>query len=142
MSADARIEKPIICWSNNQPAGRLVPSLVNKRWGYEEIFMNGESISTDKQEGYCMKAIHIAPGCRTSKHLHICKAESMYVSQGELTLRYTATDGTPGEKILTKGQAFCIPPGFQHQLCAGTEELILLEASTPDSPNDSIRVEL
>jgi mannose-6-phosphate isomerase-like protein (cupin superfamily) len=114
-------------------AGQVQPWETFKRWGKEETYFNNE---------YCLKVITINPSESTSMHFHIEKHESLLVIKGKLTLKYNDGKGGVGEDILEPGDAFIIPPGFQHRLCAGSTGVVIVEASTYDNRKDSIRVSL
>lgn len=116
-------------------SGLAMPQLVEKRWGYELIYINSED--------YCMKQLVIRAGQSTSMHFHVHKHETLVVVQGKLTLSYN--DGVSGHVttlLVPKDNAWVVAPGFQHQLTAGDEDVVLIEASTTDNPIDSVRVNL
>ncbi len=123
-----------------QEAGLSEPLLVEKRWGTEHIFINGEGTSTRHETGYCMKEIRIKQDHETSLHFHLHKHETIYVVDGTLVIDWNDGTGGSGATALGRGSAFVIPPGFQHKLRAPYNDVTLLEASTIDDPNDSIRV--
>jgi mannose-6-phosphate isomerase-like protein (cupin superfamily) len=116
-------------------SGLAMPQLVEKRWGYELIYINTED--------YCMKQLVIRAGKSTSMHFHVHKHETLTVVQGELHLSYK--DGISEhvhQAIVPKDNAWVVAPGFQHQLTAGETDLVLIEASTTDNSIDSVRVNL
>jgi len=120
---------------NSELSGLAMPKLVEKRWGYELIYINSND--------YCMKQLVIRAGQSTSMHFHVCKHETLTVVKGELYLSYK--DGISEQVhqvIVPKDNAWVVAPGFQHQLTAGTEDLVLIEASTTDNSIDSVRVNL
>lgn len=124
-------------------AGLTDGVFVEKRWGHERIFINGAGESTDKLNSYCMKEIFIRKNNCTSEHVHVNKHETLYVVSGILTFCYRDGEGSdPLQKLVAPGQAVVVPPGLIHRLCAWdtTEDVLIIEASTPDSPDDSIRV--
>jgi len=123
-------------------AGKAIPTIVEKRWGKENIYINGDGYDSAGITNYCMKAIYIDPNSETSMHFHIRKHETLLVVSGKLLLEYLDGKGAGGVVELLPGDAFIVPPGFQHRLCALEEEVLLIEASTPDDPQDSIRVSL
>lgn len=122
-----------VATSVREPAGLAMAELVGKRWGQEIIYINGS---------YCMKRIEIKEGHATSMHFHVHKHETLLVTEGVLTLRYK--DGRGNDRLLDikPGEAFVVPPGFQHKLCADTSDVVLIEASTYDDKEDSIRVHM
>lgn len=109
------------------------PEIVTKRWGSEEIYINHH---------YCMKRITINAFCKTSMHFHIEKHETIYVQQGLLKLSYRDSEARTHVVVLSPGDAIVIPPGFQHQLEALDERTVLIEASTFDQKEDSVRVSM
>ncbi len=137
-----QIEHPIFIW--NQIGGLITPAIVDKRWGNEQIYINNDVHDTKQTSTYCMKKIVILAGCETSSHFHINKHETLMVIDGSLLVQYKNGDGSPDQFIhLTPGEAFCIPPGLIHKLIADQElGCIIVEASTPDEPTDSIRVSM
>lgn len=126
-----KLENPVQTVHNQ--AGRSIPTVVEKRWGRELTYWNNS---------YCMKRLEINPQCRGSMHFHVHKHETLQVVQGNLTIEYNDGKGGSDYVVLHPGDAYVIPPGFQHRLCAGTELVVLIEASTYDDVEDSIRVAL
>lgn len=122
-----------VALSVTQPAGIAMPQLVTKRWGHELIFIN---------ESYCMKELLINEGHSTSMHFHVLKHETLLVTQGVLTLRYKDGKGGDHSMDIPAGTAFVVPQGFQHKLCARQGVVKLVEASTYDQTEDSVRVHL
>ena len=100
---------------------------VVKPWGYEEIWAH-----TDKYVG---KLLHIRKGSRLSIQYHEIKEETIYVLEGILTL---LTDKDRFD--LPPGSVYHIPPGSMHRFTASTEDVILIEVSTPEL-EDIVRVE-
>jgi len=116
----------------NRPGGRAKPAPPTlKRWGQEETFFNEE---------YCCKKLTILPNKQTSSHFHIVKHETLYVTQGCLTIHWQDRDCNEKHTFLPAGSAFIIPPGMIHRLSAKDSTVIVLESSTFDNPEDSIRV--
>jgi D-lyxose ketol-isomerase len=126
---------------SNPETGIIKPVLVSKRWGHEKIFVNGDAVDTKGLGSYCMKEIFISHGNCTSMHFHVNKSETLYIADGILTVLYNdGKSGSKAEIVLRKNDALQIPPGFQHQLCAWDGDVVIIEASTPDDPQDSFRV--
>lgn len=121
-------------------AGVVIPANIHKRWGHEKVFVNGEYHDTRNTNRYCMKELVLNGNESTSMHFHINKHETLYVIEGTLTLRFNDGNGGVGNIDLEAGSAFLVPPGFQHQLCAWNGPVRIMEASTPDSSVDSVRV--
>lgn len=116
-----------------EPAGLAMPQQVDKRWGHELIFINRE---------YCMKQLTINHGHCTSMHFHVHKHETLLVVHGVLTLEYKDGKGNDHSVDIAEGNAFVVPPGFQHKLCARDGLVKLVEASTYDMSEDSVRVHM
>ena len=115
-------------------AGLAMPQRVHKRWGWEDIYINDIM--------YCMKRLYIKAGCQTSMHFHVIKHETLLVSSGTLTLSYKDGRGCNHTVLLPEGEAFVVPPGLQHQLIATDTDVMLIEASSTDHKEDSIRVHM
>jgi mannose-6-phosphate isomerase-like protein (cupin superfamily) len=116
------------------PAGLAIPQRVEKRWGWEDIYINWRE--------YCMKRLYIKAGHDTSMHFHVDKHETLLVVEGVLTLSYKDGKGGDHRVLIPRGEAFVVPPGFQHKLIATTTDVTLIEASTMDDTEDSIRVHI
>lgn len=117
------------------PAGerayRVEPSHTDKWWGYEKTYHNDEK--------YCQKLLFMKSGGATSMHFHVKKHETLLVTNGTLTFSYIWNKETTVIK-LEEGEAFCVPPGFVHKLSAEDGDVSIVEASTYDSADDSIRI--
>ena len=111
-------------------AGRSMPRYVEKSWGYELIYKNDEQ--------YCCKLLHFDEGA-TSMHFHVIKHETLVVTKGLLTVEYIINKETKCVKI-PKGCALVVCPGFPHRLMALDGEVELMEASTEDYADDSVRI--
>lgn len=111
---------------------RLHPIVINKTWGEERIFHNAD---------YCSKCLIIAPGQSTSFHYHPVKDETMTIVSGSAQIKigdyinYT-------EYFLSELDSIRIPPGVCHKIynSSNSNKLIILESSTHDDFNDSIRI--
>lgn len=112
-------------------SGTVLPLVVPKTWGEERHYQNNDL--------YCSKLLIINPGKATSMHFHIDKHETMLVVAGQLAIdmiinkEYTTMTVGPWK-------AFVIAPGLPHSLRALSEEVRLIESSTPDHDDDSIRI--
>lgn len=115
-------------------SGLAMPKLVEKRWGHEIIYKNDSD--------YCMKLIHIKKDCQTSMHFHVDKHETLLVTAGVLLLKYQDRVGKKFEILLKPNTAWIVSPGFAHQLVAHEDDVTLVEASTLDTPDDSVRIHL
>ena len=146
-------------WSNLDPhvaviqqiagdeAGQAMPKRVEKTWGYELHYRNDDK--------YCMKLLHFnGPPVdldnqsvldiadtrwATSMHFHVIKHETLLVTRGTLTLELIVNKITYVYK-LTEGQAWVICPGHVHRLSAIDGPVDLIEASTQDFEDDSVRI--
>lgn len=112
-------------------SGYCVPLRINKTWGYELIYQN--------QELYCCKLLHINPNSSCSYHLHLEKHETLTVTKGTLYID-SIINKEPKLFVVNPGQSFVIAPGFIHSLRAESEEVELIESSTPSYDTDSIRI--
>ncbi len=112
-------------------AGTVVPQLIRKRWGTEMIFFNKD---------YCMKMITINQDQNTSMHVHMGKHETLLCTSGRLGIDYLDANARVTSIVLGPGEAFVVCPGLPHRLIAVGTETILVESSTHDSSQDSIRI--
>lgn len=112
-------------------AGMAVPRVVDKWWGHELHYMNDEH--------YCMKMLTIVHGGATSMHFHVQKHETILVVAGILTLA-TIVDKKTTYRRLQAGQAIVVAPGYVHRLIAAEGDVTLVEASTYDREDDSVRI--
>ncbi len=105
--------------------------LIKKPWGSEYIIFEGD---------YVMKEICINPGQRLSLQYHEVKHETIYVTEGKLTL-VTEKLGGLNSQILEDEEYFVIDVGMKHRFENNTDKLVvLIEASTPHL-DDVIRIE-
>jgi D-lyxose ketol-isomerase len=118
----------------NRVAGLANPGRTEKRWGWELTYMNSED--------YCMKMLYIRANSYTSMHFHVKKHETLLVTEGELLLKYKNKVGIEKEIVIPRNHAWVVCPGFQHQLVAYHGDVCIIEASTKDLTNDSVRVHL
>ena len=123
------ISKPIFV--NDSVAGLTYDFRQNKWWGFELTYRN-----TDK---YCAKLLHFNEHGHTSMHFHVNKTETLIVVHGVLTLEYIDNKVLSVVR-LAPFSAWHIPPGHPHRLIAAEGPLTLIEASTFDTPEDSIRI--
>jgi quercetin dioxygenase-like cupin family protein len=107
------------------------PQVVNKGWGSELIFANGE---------YCGKLLRFNKGGKSSMHFHVHKRETWYVSKGSLMLTtINPADAECSSRVISEGDVIENIPGHPHQLEA-IEESIIFEVSTRDFEGDSYRI--
>jgi len=111
-------------------AGKAIPRYVEKTWGHELIYYNDGD--------YCMKVLQMDGGA-TSTHFHVSKHETLLVVSGTLTLE-TIVNKVVTRRKLEKGVAWVICPGYVHKLIAEDGPVTLVEASTYDHEDDSIRI--
>ena len=123
-------------------AGQAMPKRVEKTWGYELHYRNDDN--------YCMKWLHFdGPYTETvdmqdtqvasSMHFHVLKHETLLVVSGTLTLELIINKKTIVHK-LSPGHAWVVCPGHIHRLSAIEGPVDLIEASTKDHDDDSVRV--
>lgn len=107
--------------------------LVEKPWGFEEIW-----IETEK---YVAKKLFIKKGHRLSLQYHERKDETIKVLEGTLLCCYLPREGGEYRKdTLEKGETFRVYPGMVHRFCAIDKDVSLLEVSTPEL-HDIVRLE-
>lgn len=113
------------------------PRLVLKKWGTEEIIVNGD---------YCGKRLTVMPGYACSIHYHVTKTETFFVLDGRLALELYESfqkEVAPkpiGCKLLRAGRSLTIKPLTPHRFWAYSEPVRFLEFSTTDVAEDSIRL--
>jgi len=104
---------------------------IGKTWGYERTFYNAE---------YCLKELgFVGPGKETSMHFHLDKHETLYVVSGRLDIEYIV-DKLTHRRRLSSGMTFVVPRGLPHKLIVIDTPTIVIEGSTFDFPDDSIRI--
>jgi mannose-6-phosphate isomerase-like protein (cupin superfamily) len=116
---------------NGMCSGIAIPKKVEKWWGYELHYHNDDL--------YCMKWLHFEHGGATSLHFHVGKHETLLVISGTLTVE-TVYDKETQYRRLGPGTALVIVPGFTHRLIAGEGPVDVIEASTEDHEDDSVRI--
>lgn len=117
---------------NTMPAGCSSPSRSEKWWGFELTYFNDPSY-------YTMKVLHFNNAGHTSMHYHIDKHETLLVVSGVLTLE-TLFNKERNYYRLGPGTAWIVPPGYAHRLIAAEGPVTLVESSTYDTKEDSIRL--
>jgi len=106
-------------------------TVVNKPWGYEEIFAHTPS--------YVGKILFIRKGEALSLQYHEVKEETLRVLDGELEL-VTGSDVDHLEShFLAAGAVFHVSPGVLHRMVAAAD-CTLLEVST-NHLDDVVRLE-
>ena len=105
--------------------------LVDKPWGYEEIFANTPS--------YVGKILFIRQGEALSLQYHEIKEETLRVLDGELELVTGGDIDHLESHQLGPGAVFHISPGVLHRMVA-TADCRLLEVST-NHLDDVVRLE-
>lgn len=116
---------------NGVAGGLAIPKRVDKWWGYELHYSNDER--------YCMKLLHFEKDGHTSMHYHVGKHETLLVTSGILKLEILF-DKKKEVYTLTPGQAWVIQPGLAHRLVAVDGPLDVVESSTIDHVDDSVRI--
>lgn len=121
----------------------MKPSIINKPWGWEEVWGNVPG-------KYLGKTIHINMNNRLSLQYHKEKEETIYVIRGILTLitkEWQEDDGRMPNSYsvdvkhkLGPGECYHISPGKIHRFCAEKGDVVLAEVSTY-FPDDVIRIE-
>jgi len=116
---------------NGDVGGKAMPKKVDKWWGYELHYKNDEE--------YCMKLLCLKQGGHTSMHFHVGKHETLLVTKGTLTLM-TISDKVEKTYLVPEGVAWVVCPGYTHRLKAVHGEVHIVEASTYDREDDSVRI--
>jgi mannose-6-phosphate isomerase-like protein (cupin superfamily) len=107
--------------------------IVKKGWGLEIHLVNNEK--------YCLKYLVFFKGRKFSWHKHIFKQELWFCMWGKLECVINSEDGEFFDYFLFKaGDKIEIKQNVEHQLMAITNSIII-EVSTTDFPEDSIRIE-
>ena len=101
--------------------------IVEKPWGYEEIWAETDS--------YVAKKIFIKKGHKLSKQYHKVKEETVYVLEGNLRLQLEEH-----ARLMVLGESYHITPGTIHRFCADINDVALMEVSTPHL-DDVVRLE-
>jgi len=100
---------------------------VEKLWGWEDIICN---------DIYCMKMLHLNPGFQSSLHMHPIKDETFLVVDGCCDLE---VDGAIRRMVPTSSHH--LMPGVPHRFWAVNGPCTIVEASTPHSDDDVVRLE-
>jgi mannose-6-phosphate isomerase-like protein (cupin superfamily) len=106
---------------------------ITKGWGHELVMHN--------DDGYCFKQLVFVAGKAGSFHLHAHKTETWFVAEGIFQMNWI--DGTTAkrsERTLVKGMVVHLPAGTPHRLKC-VEDGVIIEASTPHTDDDVIRIE-
>ena len=105
--------------------------VVKKGWGLEIHLANNKD--------YCLKYLVFFKGKRLSLHEHHLKKEQFVLLIGGVKC-YLKDDKKEDMFVLTPGKSVEILPGVLHQVEA-MDNSIIVEVSTRDYPEDSIRIE-
>lgn len=108
--------------------------VVEKRWGWEEIFHNDDD--------YCGKILVFRNvGDCISMQYHIQKKETWYVAKGSFDFYWIdPKTGTKHVEILKVGDVVTNDPGDMHQLVAREELSKIFEVSTRHGDEDTYRI--
>lgn len=107
---------------------------IAKQWGTEYIITN---------HTYCMKAMKVLPGAQCSLHFHREKEETFLLVRGNLTVTYYKPNGLKVTLELKPSDSVSIPRCMPHTFSVPKDQeepSIFIEASTPDDPSDSYRL--
>lgn len=105
--------------------------IVKKGWGLEIHIVNNNN--------YCLKYLVFFKGKKFSLHKHALKQELWLCTWGSFEC-FLKKDDFEDYFLFEQGDKIEIMPGTEHQLKALTN-CIITEVSTPDYPEDSIRME-
>jgi mannose-6-phosphate isomerase len=110
--------------------GNMSPVISEKSWGFEKLFGVTPRVA--------LKQVTVRPNEALSKQVHLRKDEVYLVIEGRGQLEL----GRGGEIMheLSKGDVVHVPPGVVHRLVAGSEGIVIIEASTPEL-TDIIRLD-
>jgi mannose-6-phosphate isomerase-like protein (cupin superfamily) len=117
------------------------PHKIPKGWGHELVVCNyiGNELITEK--GYCLKFLVFDDKNVGSMHFHPIKHETFYILKGNFKLFYiNPANADELSMDLTEGDVVVIPPFNSHRITCGTGGGTIIEASSPDRPEDSYRV--
>ena len=109
---------------------------IKKLWGEELIVVNNAL--------YCGKMLKVLPnGYRSSIHYHVRKHETFFIFEGCLFLEIFKRESIILDEfvLLNKGQKREITPLTPHRFWSRHVPALVIEFSTHDLPNDSIRLE-
>lgn len=108
---------------------------IDKGWGFEIVWASTEN--------YCGKLLcFINAGAKMSMHFHKDKDETWFVNAGKFKVRWIdTTTAICHEQILAEGAVWYNPPLRPHQLEALTNDAVIFEVSTKDTPEDNYRVQ-
>lgn len=100
---------------------------IEKLWGWEDIVCN---------DIYCMKMLYLRPGFQSSLHYHPVKDETFLIVNG-------CCDLEVGNDIrrMVPGDSQHLLPGMVHRFRAVNDGCMIVEASTPHSDSDVVRIE-
>jgi mannose-6-phosphate isomerase-like protein (cupin superfamily) len=105
--------------------------VIEKPWGKEEVLeINGQ---------YMVKRLTMFKGCRCSLQYHNQKRETIVVLSGVMNFYHGKSADDLMKTVCLPGDSFTIAPGELHRM-EGAEEIVYLEASTPDI-DDVVRVQ-
>lgn len=126
--------------SNESPGGLYRPTdndnnRIQKSWGYEILYHNTNE--------YCAKSLIFLENkqCHaTSMHLHVNKRETLICVEGSFKIEYIV-DKKIKSCVLHKQDSFTVPRGLPHRIIHWSGPVgVIIEASTLDTPSDSIRI--
>jgi mannose-6-phosphate isomerase-like protein (cupin superfamily) len=109
------------------------PTPVEKPWGFELIFV--------EEPEYTAKMIGIKPGGRCSLQKHEQKKETIFVTQGRMTLHTQDDDGHKHIDDLEEGASFTLLPGTIHRMANDGKDFLLYQEVSTTFPDDVIRIE-
>lgn len=120
-------------------------AVVSKGWGREdgigEIFAYHEPQEFEKLDVKTVKVLHIGQNLRLSRHLHLEKDEYFFIACGKIKVEIWDKNGDLSVIDMREDDKIFIPHGTQHRMTGVDKVNILVEISTLDKPEDSIRIE-
>jgi mannose-6-phosphate isomerase-like protein (cupin superfamily) len=128
---------------NGKKIRKITPTKVPKGWGHELHIANfiGEVDPAIKEKGYCLKFLVFNKPSEGSMHFHSLKHEVFYVLSGIFNLKYISPENAAMNiMVLEAGDVVVIPQNNPHRIVC-VQSGTIIEASSPDRPDDSYRVE-
>ena len=108
-------------------------TIIDKPWGREQIL--------ERNDNYVLKLLTVLPGQRLSLQYHEIKVETMLCLSGDGFLAITRHDtGESMDYTMTPGKYITVNPFDVHRLCAGKNDLVIIETSSTEL-DDVVRLE-
>jgi mannose-6-phosphate isomerase-like protein (cupin superfamily) len=102
-------------------------TLIQKVWGHEEIVVATEL--------YTLKKLHLKKDFQCSTHYHPVKDETFVIDKGHVLINVMGMENVCGPGFTVR-----LSPGTPHSF-RGITDAVIVEVSTEDRPEDSIRID-